>query len=58
MRANPADPRGWALLGRSYAALGRYEDAARAFAQAAERAPDDAAILADYADAWRCCKAR
>jgi cytochrome c-type biogenesis protein CcmH len=50
MRADPRDPRGWALLGRSYAALGRYEDSARAFAQAAARAPDDAAILADYAD--------
>jgi cytochrome c-type biogenesis protein CcmH len=50
MRANPVDPRGWALLGRSYAALGRYEDSARAFAQAAARAPDDPTILADYAD--------
>jgi cytochrome c-type biogenesis protein CcmH len=50
MRADPADPRGWALLGRSYAALGRYEDSARAFAQAAARAPGDATILADYAD--------
>jgi len=50
MRADPADPRGWALLGRSYAALGRYEDSARAFAQAAARAPGDATILADYDD--------
>jgi cytochrome c-type biogenesis protein CcmH len=50
MRENPADPRGWALLGHSYAALGRYDDAVRAYAEAATRAPDDASILADYAD--------
>ena len=50
MRENPADPRGWALLGHSYAALGRYDDAVRAYAEAATRAPDDASILSDYAD--------
>ncbi|HEV8500332.1 MAG TPA: c-type cytochrome biogenesis protein CcmI [Casimicrobiaceae bacterium] len=50
MRENPADPRGWALLGHSYAALGRYDDAVRAYSEAATRAPDDASILADYAD--------
>jgi cytochrome c-type biogenesis protein CcmH len=50
MRSNPADPHGWALLGRSYASLGRYDDSLRAFAEAAARAPADATILADYAD--------
>ncbi|MFI4904299.1 MAG: c-type cytochrome biogenesis protein CcmI [Burkholderiales bacterium] len=50
MREDPADPRGWALLGHSYAALGRYDDAVRAYAEAATRAPNDASILADYAD--------
>jgi cytochrome c-type biogenesis protein CcmH len=51
MRANPEDARGWTLLGRSYAALGRFDDAAHAYAQAAQRAPNDAGIYADWADA-------
>jgi len=50
MKANPADPKGWALLGRSYAAMGRFEDAANAFAEATQRAPNDAVLLSDYAD--------
>lgn len=50
MKANPDDPKGWALLGRSYAALGRYDEGAQAFAEAAQRAPNDAAMLGDYAD--------
>jgi cytochrome c-type biogenesis protein CcmH len=51
MKANPGDPKGWLLLGRSYAALGRYDDAADAYAQAAGRMPDDAQLYADWADA-------
>ena len=50
MKANPADPKGWALLGRSYAAMGRFHDAANAFAEATQRAPNDAVLLSDYAD--------
>ena len=50
MKANPSDPKGWALLGRSYAAMGRFQDAAKAFAEATQRAPDDAVLLSDYAD--------
>jgi cytochrome c-type biogenesis protein CcmH len=51
MKTNPGDPKGWLLLGRSYAALGRYDDAADAYAQAAGRMPDDAQLYADWADA-------
>lgn len=52
MKDNPADPRGWMLLGRSYAALGRFDEAANAYAQAAERVPaPDAQLYADWADA-------
>ena len=51
MQANPTDPKGWMLLARSYVALGRYDDAAAAFAQAAQRMPDDAQLYADWADA-------
>ncbi len=50
MKANPEDPRGWALLGRSYAVLGRFDESAAAYAQATQRAPDEPALLADYAD--------
>ncbi len=50
MKDNPADPKGWALLGRSYAALGRFDDAANAFDQATQRAPNDPMLWADYAD--------
>jgi cytochrome c-type biogenesis protein CcmH len=52
LRANPEDAAGWAMLGRSYQATGRFAEATAAFAEAAKRtAPDDAQLLADYADA-------
>lgn len=51
MKADPADPKGWMLLARSYAALGRYPEAVDAYAQAAERMPPDAQLFADWADA-------
>jgi cytochrome c-type biogenesis protein CcmH len=51
MKANPEDPKGWVLLARSYSALGRFPEAADAYAQAAERTPPDAQLLADWADA-------
>ena len=51
MRENPDDVQGWQLLGRSYAALGRFNESADAYAQAALRAPRDAQLLVDFADA-------
>jgi cytochrome c-type biogenesis protein CcmH len=50
MRENPEDADGWKLLGRSYSALGRFNEAADAYAKAAVRAPRDAQLLADFAD--------
>ena len=50
LRENPDDAEGWKLLGRSYAAMGRYPEAVSAFAKAAERSPRDAQLLADFAD--------
>jgi cytochrome c-type biogenesis protein CcmH len=47
----PDDGEGWALLARSYVELRQYREAADAFAQAAKRVPNDATLLADYADA-------
>lgn len=47
---DPADPKGWAMLGRSYRALGRFEQAQAAFAQIGEPLNKDPALLAEYAD--------
>jgi len=51
LRENPDDAEGWKLLGRSYSALGRFDQAADAYAKAALRAPRDAQLLVDFADA-------
>ena len=50
LRENPDDVNGWKLLGRSYGVMGRYAEAADAYAKAAVRAPRDAQLLADLAD--------
>jgi cytochrome c-type biogenesis protein CcmH len=51
LRERPEDVEGWKLLGRSYTALGRFDKAVAAYAKAAERAPRDSELLADFADA-------
>ena len=51
LRANPQDAEGWAVLGRSFYALGRHAEAADAFSKASAMVPNDAQLLADYADA-------
>jgi len=51
MRENPDDAEGWKMLGRSYSVLGRFADAVDAYSKAALRAPKDAQLLADFADA-------
>ncbi len=51
MKANPDDPKGWVLLGRSYLKMGRYDDALAAFAEASKRLPENASLLADQAEA-------
>ena len=50
LKENPDDGEGWKLLGRSYAALGRFPESAEAFARAAVRSPRDADLLVDFAD--------
>ena len=47
---NPDDLDGWTMLGRSYSALGRFEEASRAYSQAITLSPDNPALLADAAD--------
>ena len=50
MKNNPNDAQGWALLGRSQRVLERWPQAAQAFERANQLSPNDAQLLADYAD--------
>ncbi len=49
MARNPENIEGWTMLGRAYQALGRFGEAAKAYANAVARSPRDAGLLADYA---------
>jgi len=51
LKSDPGNAEGWVLLGRSYSAFGRFKESADAYARAAALRPDDAQLLADYADA-------
>jgi cytochrome c-type biogenesis protein CcmH len=51
MKEHPEDPTGWRLLARAYASMGRFPESVAAFGEAAARAPADAPLLADWADA-------
>lgn len=46
----PGDPTAWLMLVRSYSMLNDFEGAARAWSRIGDKAPDDAGILADWAD--------
>lgn len=48
---NPADVRGWTLLGRSYASLEKYAKSADAYSRAYEQSGGDPEIGIDYAEA-------
>lgn len=50
LKDNPNDAEGWAMLGRSYVNLRRYADASTAYARLTALVPNDAQLLADYAD--------
>ncbi|MGB0128963.1 MAG: c-type cytochrome biogenesis protein CcmI [Rhodocyclaceae bacterium] len=58
LKESPNNPEGWTMLARSYAALERYPDAAKAYEQAAAQNPGDAQLLADYADALAMAQGR
>ncbi|MFZ4288667.1 c-type cytochrome biogenesis protein CcmI [Variovorax sp. HJSM1_2] len=51
LQAQPADLEGWMVLARSYEVMQRYDDAVLAYRKAIALAPDQAQLLADYADA-------
>jgi cytochrome c-type biogenesis protein CcmH len=50
LEKEPENGPGWQMLAKSYAALGRFADAAAAYRRAAALLPTDANLLADYAD--------
>ena len=50
LKANPNDVQGWEMLARSYHIQGRYRESAGAYEQLIKLVPDNAEILADYAD--------
>jgi cytochrome c-type biogenesis protein CcmH len=58
LRENPDDSAGWKLLGRAYASLERFPEAADAYARAAVRAPRDAQLLAELAEALAMARGR
>jgi cytochrome c-type biogenesis protein CcmH len=51
LKGKPDDTKGWAILARSYASMGRFAEANQAYAHLLELMPNDPAILTDAADA-------
>lgn len=51
LEQNPNDAVGWGLLARSYMAMERYAEAVPFFERAIKLDPNNASLLADYADA-------
>jgi cytochrome c-type biogenesis protein CcmH len=51
LKKNPNEPEGWRLLGKSYTAQGRYEEARAAFDRALKLLPDNADLLVETAQA-------
>ncbi|GAA5184497.1 c-type cytochrome biogenesis protein CcmI [Niveibacterium umoris] len=50
LEAEPNNPKGWAMLGRSYKVMGRFNDAAAAFERIGPALEESADWLAEYAD--------
>ena len=49
LEQNPDDGKGWAMLARSYAVMGRYTEALPAYEKAANLIQNDPVLLVDYA---------
>lgn len=56
LRAAPDDVEGWLMLSRTYAYMGRVAEAVEALETALKLRPDDANLLADYADMYAATK--
>ena len=50
LKANPDNPKGWAMLARSYKVMGRLEEAEQAFVRAGDIVNAEPDLLVDYAD--------
>jgi cytochrome c-type biogenesis protein CcmH len=50
LKSQPDNVEGWRMLARSYNVMGRYRDAADAYAHLSRLLPNDANLLADHAD--------
>jgi cytochrome c-type biogenesis protein CcmH len=58
LKKEPENASGWATLARTYYSMGRFPEAAAAFEKLVELVPDDASLLADYADALAMAQGR
>ena len=52
LKRDPNDVKGWLVLAQSYAQLGDYKEAVRAYGNLTRLAPKEARYWADYADAY------
>ncbi|MDD5333730.1 MAG: c-type cytochrome biogenesis protein CcmI [Rhodoferax sp.] len=50
LKANPDNPKGWAMLARSYKVMGRFAEAEQAFVKAGNLVNTEPDLLVDYAD--------
>ena len=51
LQAQPDDPEGWYLLGRSYYVMGRFSESVAAYERAVKLQVEEPGLFADYADA-------
>jgi cytochrome c-type biogenesis protein CcmH len=51
LKSQPGDAQGWALLARSHSVLGKPLEAVKAYEKAIALIPNDAVLMADYAEA-------
>jgi cytochrome c-type biogenesis protein CcmH len=58
LKQNPNDADGWVLLAHSYQALERFPESVDAYARADALIPNNASLLADYADALAMAQGR
>jgi cytochrome c-type biogenesis protein CcmH len=58
LKKEPDNLDGWLTLARSYYSMGRFQDASAAFDHVISKAPNEADILADYADALAMAQGR
>ena len=50
LKANPDNPKGWAMLARSYKVMGKFAEAEEAFVKAGDLVNTEPDLLVDYAD--------